>query len=262
VPGRLDIERSIRRTFALFASTAGTVVPTVLVLYLPYIVTGMITQAVGESHSRSLFDPDPSTFTLQVVEWLLGLVLGAAATAAVTWTCASALAGDRTSVGRAIPAGLALTPVVLGISILWSFLGFVGLLLLIVPGLVVTAMFWVAIPAAVVEGIGIVDAFERSRALTHGHRLRLLGTVLLFMLLVILPAVLVVAVPSAVLALIGGPVALGLAALFSGVVTAVLSAMGATLSLVLYDELVSTGSSISEGVGGSPSEPGEMGDRP
>lgn len=49
-----------------------------------------------------------------------------------------------------------------------------GMLLLVVPGVVLFLMFWVAVPAAVVEG-GVVSALRRSHQLTKGRKWALLG---------------------------------------------------------------------------------------
>jgi hypothetical protein len=45
-----------------------------------------------------------------------------------------------------------------------------GFLLLIAPGLMLMTAWFVAIPAAVVERVGVFGAFSRSGRLTKGHR--------------------------------------------------------------------------------------------
>jgi hypothetical protein len=52
-------------------------------------------------------------------------------------------------------------------------------MLLIVPGLILMAMFWVYTPAIVVEDVGITESFGRSRALTKGHRWGIFGLLLI-----------------------------------------------------------------------------------
>ena len=59
-----------------------------------------------------------------------------------------------------------------------------GGLVLMVGGLIVVAvlatMFWVVIPAAVIERAGVFASLGRSRFLTHGHRWAIFGIFVLF----------------------------------------------------------------------------------
>lgn len=88
---------------------------------------------------------------------------------------------------RGQPAGLVdcvrvglkrLLPVVgvgIVVGILWAF----GTLLLIVPGIIVQCMYWLAVPVAVVEGSGVVASMKRSARLTSGEK----GTIFAILLL-------------------------------------------------------------------------------
>ena len=69
------------------------------------------------------------------------------------------------------------TLIVAGISIV------VGLILLIVPGIVFSMMFYVAIPVCVIERFGPFRSLGRSRELTKGYRWRIFGLALLLLLL-------------------------------------------------------------------------------
>jgi hypothetical protein len=60
-----------------------------------------------------------------------------------------------------------------------------GMVLLVVPGIIVALMWVLVIQVMIVERLGIVDAFKRSRALTKGHRWALLGLFVLYTLLVV-----------------------------------------------------------------------------
>ena len=74
---------------------------------------------------------------------------------------------------------------VLMVHILVNLAASLGLFLLVVPGIVLWLMFWVAVPATVVEG-GIASALRRSHELTRGHKWRVLA--LLGLLLVVMVA--------------------------------------------------------------------------
>src|SRR5215510_5983938 len=68
---------------------------------------------------------------------------------------------------------------VMGLSIPPEYLQNIGLILLIIPGLTLYAMWFVAVPACVVERLGPWTSVRRSRDLTQGHRWKLCGLALL-----------------------------------------------------------------------------------
>ena len=70
-----------------------------------------------------------------------------------------------------------------------------GLLLLVVPGIAIWLMFWVATPAAMVEG-RFASALRRSHSLTAGHRWALLA-LLVLLLLAMVPIVIAITVAVA-----------------------------------------------------------------
>ena len=63
-----------------------------------------------------------------------------------------------------------------------------GLIVLIVPGLFLFALWWVAYAALVVERCGVPGALRRSRALTSGNRRRVVGLCVLTLVLTALAA--------------------------------------------------------------------------
>jgi len=58
----------------------------------------------------------------------------------------------------------------------------VGLVVLIVPGLVLSTLWFVALPACVIEQLGPWTSLRRSRELTRGHRWKVLGLTVLLMI--------------------------------------------------------------------------------
>jgi hypothetical protein len=235
VTERLDIERVIRRTFSVFIANARTLVPTALLIYLPYLVVAAVTDvSSGGRATLGTFGADPDIMMLEGIETILSLLLGAVAAAATTWICAHAADGQPVGIRPAIGTALALGPAVLATSLLLSVLIIAGLVVFIVPGLVVMAMFFVAVPVVVVERCGVPDAFVRSRDLTRGNRLLIFVGALAFMVLVALIFLFAVIVPGIVVALLGVP---GLFAVVAGALGAVCGVLSATFSFVVYDEL-------------------------
>src|SRR6185295_7168266 len=56
-------------------------------------------------------------------------------------------------------------------------------LALIIPGIIVFCMFYVATTASVIERPGVMGALERSRELTRGHKMEIFGILFLMLLL-------------------------------------------------------------------------------
>jgi len=63
-----------------------------------------------------------------------------------------------------------------------GLLSVVGLLFLIVPGLILSTLWFVVLPACMVEQLGAWTSLRRSRELTRGHRWKVLGLTVLLMI--------------------------------------------------------------------------------
>jgi len=59
---------------------------------------------------------------------------------------------------------------IVGLAFVMHFLIWVGLILLIIPGFIIYMMWFVGLPACVVERLGPWTSLRRSRDLTKGHR--------------------------------------------------------------------------------------------
>lgn len=119
-------------------------------------------------------------------EWIaliLGLVLGPVATGAVTFGVVQEARGQRASLVTSITMGLQRVLPVLAVAILQGVIIVLGLVACIVPGLIFWTMLLVAVPVAVIEKPGVVEALRRSDELTRGYRWPILGCVVVLILL-------------------------------------------------------------------------------
>jgi hypothetical protein len=167
------------------------------------------------------------------IRGVLGMLVGSLTQAAIIFGTFQDLRGQKAGVGECIARGLtAMLPVIVA-SILFSLAMVIGLFLLIVPGVIILLMWWVYVPAIVVEGKGIFGSFGRSAELTKGRRWRILGLLLVVFVIIII-----------VYTLIGVFSTLGLFAFASDplvgfivveyVLTALLAAFTAVLAAVSY----------------------------
>lgn len=178
---------------------------------------------------------------IQIVGGVLAFVLqGALVCGTVTY-----LNGGRAPMGKLVSVGLRAWLPLLGLGICFALAVFVGLILLIVPGLILLVVWAVAVPALIMEHTGVFGAFSRSAELTKGHRWAIFGLGVVFTLAVwivsgiggLLVGILFYGgiTPGAAMAA-HGPLAF-VGAFLSAVITAAVSVVTAVAPGVLYVEL-------------------------
>ena len=126
-------------------------------------------------------DADPGVRVLNLAEGFLGLI----AAAAVTYATVQELRGRRVSFGEFFGRGLAQGGAAIRVALLSGILLILAFIALVVPGVILYVMWWVAIPVAVIERPGAMASLRRSAALTAGNRWRVFGLILSFTLAVV-----------------------------------------------------------------------------
>ncbi|WP_113696240.1 YciC family protein [Amycolatopsis albispora] len=101
----------------------------------------------------------------------------------LTVVVGKAILGRKPTFGEAMKEAAPRLVPLLGLTILYTLMIFVGLLLCIVPGIYVGVVFGLATPALVLEKAGIGTAFKRSSLLVKDAFWRVLGVLLLAMVI-------------------------------------------------------------------------------
>lgn len=179
-------------------------------------------------------NPDPATMTR------LGfLIIGAAAfwllaymfvQAVILYGTFQDMRGKPARPGEAIIKGFTRLLPIIGIAICTMLAVTAGFVLLIIPGIIFALMFYVSVPACVVERLGPIQSMKRSAALTKGHRWKVLGILLVVGLLSAIGA----AVVAAVLGVVGGAT---VALIGRFLWQAIMGAFGAVVAAVIYHDL-------------------------
>ena len=128
--------------------------------------------------------------------WLqrgLSEVLTALCTAMILFGVFQALRGRPVGIGASIARGLSRAIPVLAAALLVSLVETIGFFLLVVPGLIASMMFFITLPACVVERLGPVESMSRSAELTKGHRWSIFGAVFVVGLVDFVVAVILIA---------------------------------------------------------------------
>ena len=165
---QLDVGSVLQRTFAVWA---GNLIPFFLVgliVQSPVLVALVLIQLSGASMP-----------ILQQLLNLLSNLLTLVVAGGITYGVFQALRGQRPGLGEVLRLGLSRLGTVFFTGILTGLALMAGFCLLIVPGFILMARFWVATPVAVIEEPGAVAAMGRSAELTEGSRWRVLAVALL-----------------------------------------------------------------------------------
>lgn len=153
------------RSFSALAARFGPLYGSVVVIYIPLIGALLFVSTLATSETTSV---------LLVALGVIGFALLAPlASAAVIRGVFLHLRGQDVRFDDCWRGLGSLWLRVLGVSILAGLAVLVGYMLCLVPGLIIQAALFVAMPALVVERIGVGDALDRSWKLTDGHRMRI-----------------------------------------------------------------------------------------
>ncbi|MBV9924459.1 MAG: hypothetical protein JOZ96_05405 [Acidobacteria bacterium] len=128
----------------------------------------------GGGGGGALVVPGTGFLTLMVVSgvilWLLAIACGALLSASLVYAVVDLQRAGRSSAGACLRRGLKVLWKVYLVTLVSSILTGVGFMLLVVPGVILSLMFAVCVPALVIEGLGPIEALERSNRLTKGYK--------------------------------------------------------------------------------------------
>jgi len=172
--GEFRVGGVINRTWSVLSKSFPTFFAVTAVASLPDLVLG------NPGQNR----------TLLIAGAVVSAVMLSLSQAMVVYGAFQQMSGKPVSLLESLRVGWHRSPAVIGLAICSSVLMALGFALLIIPGLIVATMLFVATPVCVVERLGPFDSMERSAQLTKGHRGKIFG----LLVLLAVPAVIVAAV--------------------------------------------------------------------
>lgn len=226
-PADFSISNVFSNTFGVIGRNAP------LFLGLSLIIVGVPQLLIGLLVTPQSADPlmvlnNPGTIFTSMIGYIVFLFLSIVLQASLIVASANDLAGRPTNFGECINRAVAKLFPLLGLGIVVAIGCTLGLLFLIVPGVILYLMWMVAVPAMMVENLGISESLSRSAALTKGSRWKLLGLIVVFMIFSI-----IVGIPFGMLSLISPTITIVTSALAS----AISAAVGAAGIAAVYIEL-------------------------
>jgi hypothetical protein len=160
---------------------------------------------------------------------LVNMIVGQIVAVTLIYGSIQALRGRQVSVGECFSQGFARLGTAIGVAILAGIGVALGLVLLIIPGLILAVMWAVAIPAAVIERIGVMDSLSRSITLTRERRWPVFGAIFLAGLITVAVSIVV-----EVVAYFVGGIDTTLFTIVTWAVTAITQAFTACVYATLY----------------------------
>ncbi|HEX8193069.1 MAG TPA: hypothetical protein VF552_09225 [Allosphingosinicella sp.] len=185
--GQIDIGRVIQRGFSVIGRNAGpfllaaillTGLPNFLVQYLASPAMLLSSDPSGMRNESAL-----GFVGLFGLVGLFALFGGALLQAAVVRSAILELNGRPVDIGGSLRTSVSLVLPLLGLTIVSAFGIGLAFLLLIVPGLIVMCMWYVAVPVLVEERPGIFASLSRSSELTSGSRWHVFGLLIILWIL-------------------------------------------------------------------------------
>jgi hypothetical protein len=158
----------------------------VLLLPLLFVQLFLVPDPSADLSEEEIYAATRTSIALGAIYAVLSMLLTQLVTATLVYGTIQEMRHHSTSTGEALTRGLQLALPVLGVVIVASIAVGVGALLLVVPGIILFVMFWVAIPVAVVERPGVIASLKRSAFLTKGNRWRIFGLVVVLWLIFVL----------------------------------------------------------------------------
>ena len=202
---KLDIGRVLSSVFSTYGSQLGVLLPGALIVFLPIAILNGLISATGPN------------FILLILIAIIGFIASYFFMGMVVQLVRDIQDGRRdSSLGQLFASVAPVIAPLIGASILAAFGIGIGLILLIVPGLFLLTIWAVIAPSIVVERVGVLEAFGRSRELVRNSGWQVFGVVVIF----------------AVLNAVGG-------AIIGGIVTSISqSTIGAILGQLITNVLI------------------------
>jgi hypothetical protein len=168
-PGEFRVGQVLNRSFALLSRNFLTFFVVTTVAALPNV---LINQGTGRNLSGA-------TAGWLVVGLIITIILQMVSQAVVLYGAFQDMRGRPVSLGEALGVAFGRLLPIIGVAFCMGIGVFLASLLLLVPGLILMTMWYVATPVCVVEQKGPLASMGRSSELTKGHRWKIFGMILL-----------------------------------------------------------------------------------
>ena len=198
----------------------------ILMLPLAYFGYSLGMQALEDPLNTEAMVANMVPYAIGTVLWMM--VAGYLAQSFVTYGTIQNLRGQSMSASQAFARSISILVPAIIMGFVASIGILFGMLLLIVPGIILALMWYVAIPSMVVEKTGIFESLARSAQLTKGYKGNIFG---LYIIILIIGSVI-----SLILELL--PInSIGIAVIIEVIYQGAFTAFVSVVSAVVYHDL-------------------------
>jgi hypothetical protein len=148
----------LSKTFSVFGSRFASFLLLAFIPLIPLLAVMLLTLA----------GPPTGAAALGGLGGILYFLLGIVAQATALYGAFQQMGGRPFSIAQSLGAGFARALPVLGVALLSGLFAGLASILLVVPGIIVFCMLYVAVPACVIEKLGVMASLDRSANLTKG----------------------------------------------------------------------------------------------
>jgi len=165
----------LNRTSSVLSRNFLTFFIVTIVAYVPLL---LIPGAAGAA-------PEPSSISVGLIFLgvFLMLVLSLVSQAVVLYGAFQDMRGRPVNLTESLKVGLRRFLPILGLAIVMGLALMLATLLLVIPGLILFTIWFVALPACVVEQLGPFGSMGRSSQLTKGNRWKVFGLIIVLFLI-------------------------------------------------------------------------------
>jgi len=157
-----SIGRVLSRTFPIWARN---IIPFSILSVIVYAPLGIFLFVAAPS------DGDTDSILVYIgVYVLLFLALQQVVAGALIYGVLQQLRGERAGFADCLRVGFGRLLPVVAVGVLAGLLVLLGFFVLVIPGVILACMYWVAVPVAVVEKPGVIASLKRSAQLTSGEK--------------------------------------------------------------------------------------------
>lgn len=228
----LSIGDVLSKSFGVLSRHLITFVMLSLIVWLPMFGIGAVTTIMSAPHGGDLAQIPPETAAMMGVGMLVAFIwvflFFPAVFGAIVHVSFQDMRGKAARLGEGFRLGFSRLIPMFAMSILMVLGIMLGMILLVVPGIILALMWYVAFPVCIVEKAGPVESLKRSRALTDGHKWTIFGIAIIVGIasfaLPLVPQVLLASMPFVMIAVVT-------------IIQLVLNAYSTVLLVVMYHDL-------------------------
>ena len=250
----LGLGQIIGDSFSLFFSRFGTFyllafVPQVIVAIVSALLIGnmLMSLQAGTANPENMLGM--FTSPAFIITTILSLVVYGVVTALMVLAAYDAKTGHPSRIGTYVSIAMSRIVPVLIVTLIVGIAVYIGLVLLIVPGLWVMAVLSCAVTVVVLESLGIGASLSRSAELTQEYRWPIVGTIVVIYLIMVVVSIVLSFVTGAlagvIISTLGPTIGIIVFQIIQAAVGALTTAVIAIAFVLIYARL----REIKEGVG-------------